>query len=472
MPNASLLDTLLKLHKTKRSGVVRLECGAHKKQIVVRSGRVAFSESNVAQDHLAQILIRSGLISRSHLAGITSLMKGGKNADAAVMSAAGLSRQDLEKAVQEQAVWILSSLIGRDDYTTHFYAGDDLIRREVQLDIPIPEILVLAARRAIKDRRAPGFSGINQALLCSTTSEQGENLSFPLNSREAFAYSLIKTPCPAKNLLELIPAGDSKPEEILLCLLLLRLVRISMPEKSTEVVKESPSAQTALREHLESVVHTFEIASLYEILSVPTDAGEDQIKDAYHKLAKRYHPDRFQSEEHNAALRKIAEQLFTYITGAYTTLSDPALRSNYDETRITKDSRVEAALQARAAVEADKEKMAEALFGMGRIALQNRDYEKAVEHLKECVWLLPDVPRFHHFLAAAQAEIPRYRKEAEQHFLRVLELDRTAVASHIALGKLYLKVNLPRRAEAQFREAMRWEPGNPEAGALLGQVTK
>jgi curved DNA-binding protein CbpA len=468
MPSpVNLVETLLKVHNTSRSGVVRLEHGTQKKQVIIRAGRLAFSESNLPEDHLAQILVRMGLLSRSHLAGITSLMKTGKSADAAIIASARLSRQDVEKAVLEQSVLILSSLLGHRNYEIHFYAGDDLVRREVQLDIPLPEILVLAVRRSVKDHCALGFPGLHQGLLVKTSSEGKEHLKFPLNSHEAFAYSLINAPSLAKNLLTLIPAGEAKPEELLQRLLLLGLIRIDTPESSKNTGKQSSSEQDALRDHLENLVHAFEIASLYEILSVPADATEDQVKEAYHKLAKQYHPDHFQSKEHGAAIRKTAERLFTYITGAYATLGDPALRASYDETRIARDSRVEATLQARAAVEVDKEKMAEALFVMGRSAFQNGDYAKAVEHLKECVWLRPDVAKFHHYLGSAQAEIPKHRKEAERHFLRVLELDRTAVATRIALGKLYLRVNLPRRAEAQFREALRWEPGNPEASGLL-----
>jgi len=39
--------------------------------------------------------------------------------------------------------------------------------------------------------------------------------------------------------------------------------------------------------------------------------------------------------------------------------------------------------------------------------------------------------------------------------------------SRIALGKLYIKVNLPKRAETQFQEVLRWDPENPEANKML-----
>ncbi|MBP1611074.1 MAG: DnaJ-class molecular chaperone with C-terminal Zn finger domain [Acidobacteria bacterium] len=468
----NLVESLLKLDKSKQSGVLRCEGHAYKRQIVARTGRLAFAESNVPDEHLATILIRMGLLKRSHLPGISALMKTGKNSDRAILESTGLSNENMKKAVMEQAVSIMSSLLGREDIKIRFYAGESLVTREIQLDLPLSEILVIAARRAAKEGRPPGVTHWHQLMLIRNPANLKERLNLPLNSHESFALSLIQAPASAEDVLLQIPAGETKPEELLRRLLLLDLLSIDSPRASGGGEKASLPGHDSIQEHLEILLQSFEVSGLYEILSVPTDASNEQIKDAYYKLAKQYHPDRFQSKEHSADLRKTAQKLFTYITGAYATLGDPASRASYDETRNITGSRLKAVIEARAAVEADKEKMADALFSMGRIAFLNGDYDKAVKHLKECVWLCPDVAKYNHHLGSAQAEIPRLRKEAERYFLRALELEFTSVATHISLGKLYLRVNLPRKAEAQFREALRWESDNVEAIRLLEQNTK
>lgn len=63
--------------------------------------------------------------------------------------------------------------------------------------------------------------------------------------------------------------------------------------------------------------------SYYEILGVPKTASADEIKSAYKKLAKQYHPDLNPNNE--AAAEKFKE-----ISEAYETLGNPQKRAEYD----------------------------------------------------------------------------------------------------------------------------------------------
>jgi len=62
----------------------------------------------------------------------------------------------------------------------------------------------------------------------------------------------------------------------------------------------------------------------YEILEIPRSASPDQIKTAYRRLAKRYHPDRNRND-------KSAEGRFKELHQAYEVLNDPAKRRAYDQ---------------------------------------------------------------------------------------------------------------------------------------------
>lgn len=64
----------------------------------------------------------------------------------------------------------------------------------------------------------------------------------------------------------------------------------------------------------------------YEVLGVPKNASDDEIKKAYRKLAMKYHPDRNQGDA-----AKSAEEKFKEAKEAYEMLSDPQKKAAYDQ---------------------------------------------------------------------------------------------------------------------------------------------
>ena len=65
-----------------------------------------------------------------------------------------------------------------------------------------------------------------------------------------------------------------------------------------------------------------EYKDYYKILGVAKDAGADDIKKAYRRLAHKYHPDVSKAED--------AEEKFKEVAEAYATLKDPEKRAAYD----------------------------------------------------------------------------------------------------------------------------------------------
>ncbi|MBQ7779582.1 MAG: molecular chaperone DnaJ [Clostridia bacterium] len=62
----------------------------------------------------------------------------------------------------------------------------------------------------------------------------------------------------------------------------------------------------------------------YEVLGLSKSASDDEIKKAYRKLAKKYHPDMNPGD-------KAAEESFKEVNEAYAVLSDPDKKSKYDQ---------------------------------------------------------------------------------------------------------------------------------------------
>ncbi len=70
---------------------------------------------------------------------------------------------------------------------------------------------------------------------------------------------------------------------------------------------------------------------LYELLGVSRDASASEIKSAYRRLARQYHPD---VNPNNPE----AEEKFKSISDAYSILSDPQKKARYDQYGATSDS--------------------------------------------------------------------------------------------------------------------------------------
>ena len=67
-----------------------------------------------------------------------------------------------------------------------------------------------------------------------------------------------------------------------------------------------------------------EFKDYYTTLGVPRDASDDDIKKAFRKLARQFHPD-------VAKDKRAAEEKFKEINEAYEVLSDPEKRTKYDQ---------------------------------------------------------------------------------------------------------------------------------------------
>ena len=65
----------------------------------------------------------------------------------------------------------------------------------------------------------------------------------------------------------------------------------------------------------------------YEVLGVSRGASDDEIKKAYRKLSRTYHPDANINNPNKAE----AEEKFKEAAEAYEVLSDPEKKSKYDQ---------------------------------------------------------------------------------------------------------------------------------------------
>lgn len=208
----------------------------------------------------------------------------------------------------------------------------------------------------------------------------------------------------------------------------------------------------------------------YDVLDVSRAADLTEIKNAYHDLARRFHPDRF----HQSELRGQVESAFARIGRAYETLSDPKRRGDYDKTVSAKRpaKATEPAPQpAKARQKPAESQRAETSFDLGAAALQRNQIEDAIRYLAEAAMLEPRVARYRAYYGSALMRLPNSRRTAETELQAALKLEPDNATFRVMLAELYQQVGLRKRAEHEAARALTSDPLNKSARAILSNLT-
>lgn len=80
---------------------------------------------------------------------------------------------------------------------------------------------------------------------------------------------------------------------------------------------------------LRALASIVEDLDYYQLLEVRPGATAKEVRDAYHQVARRFHPDRVRQEDEGA--RAAAEQIAKRVSEAYAVLRDPRRRRFYDQ---------------------------------------------------------------------------------------------------------------------------------------------
>ncbi len=115
----------------------------------------------------------------------------------------------------------------------------------------------------------------------------------------------------------------------------------------------------------------------FEVLGIPESASPGQIKTAFFKLAKAYHPDTVPAGS-PPELAKLKADVFAAVSESYRVLGDDKLRAAYvEELKAGSPEQVDAA----------RILAAESAFQKGCISVKARKFQEALELLEEAVKL-------------------------------------------------------------------------------------
>lgn len=237
----------------------------------------------------------------------------------------------------------------------------------------------------------------------------------------------------------------------------------SAAAKAASSAKGASSAPTPaereIRRALEAALPLARDKDLFARLGLPRGATSEDVKGAYLRLVKQFHPDRYGSPA-LADLQGGLREVLAAFNEAYATLSDRVRRTDY-LARSASGGR--AATEAAAAA-------ARADFQKGEAARRTGDHARARLFFEAAV---RSDQRADYLVALAAETLlsgkPEDRERALRHLAEAMK-DPTCSGAFLAAGVMAREENDPDRAEKLFRASLKADPRNEEAARELHQI--
>jgi curved DNA-binding protein CbpA len=184
------------------------------------------------------------------------------------------------------------------------------------------------------------------------------------------------------------------------------------------------------------------VANYYNILGLPRNATDQQIRDRFRQLARQRHPDRFQGEE-----KEKAEVEFQAITEALNALTSPDRRRQHD----LELARPEAQRQG-----VDKEQLTRVYLQRGVRAFRDKNYLEAADNFDRATKADPANAQTWYNLALACEHQVRWRSRAMAAIAQACELEPMKPQYLRAAGRIFGQAGVTSKAISYYEQALNW----------------
>lgn len=441
------------------SGILKATRGKLRRLFCLEGGRLVFAASNVLEEQIEEVLKEKGLLDPAAHAALRESGIAGKRGCCALLLGRGLIREeDLRAALESRLEELLLSTMAWPDGAVEFAAGKPNVEGETPVSLS-PVALVLSYARGPRQSLDAVRRRIGSPALVLRRAGGGAHPG----TLDPVAGALLERCDGGTSVQELVASATAPEPESLRTLHGLLLAGLVEPAGQPSPRRDPRAGEPPLtREECLARLAAAESGDAYDVLGLDRGAPPEKVREAYYAIARRYHPDRFRSGPLRDLLPRF-EEFFTSVTEAYNTLSDPDSRAEYERRAAIGD-------EAGAARAGDTARIARQNFLRGRALVERRRWTEATAFLENAVQLDPGQADYRLELGRLLARSFRRRSEAESHLRRAAELEPAKAAPHVALAQLFkLQGRWPEAFQAA-REALRWEPDNAEARAVLAEL--
>jgi len=465
------------------TGKLRIVSGPLEKCIFFTNGKITFATSNQPSEKLGELLVRDGVITPHDKDMAHNYPIPGKRFGDTLVEMGKLKAEDLPVALSRQVIEIATSVFLLQD--GHYYFSDTArAPQEILIrDLSTPDIIMEGIRKMpySEDMKSSLGSPTKPMKLTSDAYRVAEEVK--LRPTEGFVLSRIDGVATLAEIAPLVPAEEIETYKMLYGLRVLGFLSSGTQHaKTADAVGESksgagprrptPSASDASGAHkvavnlqdLESLHDRVNDIDFYQLLGVARNVSTAEVKRAYYRQAKVYHPDRFRAAGDPDIVKK-ASFVFGKMTEAYEVLVDPKSRATYDGAGVEekKDfARYEERREEKMAEKENLTKAAQESYQKGLDLYNARKYAEAIEPLSQAVKGAPKNLEYALALAWAMAKNPPTKKDAEKAFLRAVNIDKLNAEPYVQMGKFYKENKDYEKAMALFQRAITMDDEHEE----------
>jgi hypothetical protein len=460
----SIPEILRGLYVSRRTGLLHFARGDALRSVRFDKGRMVHASTNDPQAQFGEILVRDALLTRAQLIQAQRVSREKGRRFGKVLGEMGLlSEGAFEDALALYVREVLLDVFSWEESVYSFEECAPAAEEDRTLKLSTGEMILEAVRLLDSERATLRALGDLDRVLAVTTDPFLRFQRISLTPTDGYVMSRVDGLTTARGVIDMVPLPAPEVARSLFGLLCTGII---------EYLSTSPFGDLSLESQRAAVLDAH--ASLhtrnhFEVLGVAPTASADEIKSAYYRLVRLFHPD----GQHNPALRDLRDKLedvFQRISTAYDVLSHPRRRLDYEgflgrQTPQTNAPPAETSAGAPPGWSAER-----AIDDADHMLEEGKSWE-AVGLLYGALPFAQGKLRQRMRLLRAKVYLKHegWMRQAEEELRLALAEDENA-ETHYLLGTLFQSEGLLRRAASHYRRALALSPNHRDAKLRLGEL--
>jgi hypothetical protein len=417
---------------------------------------VVFATSDNEDKDVCESLLDTGKISPEQFdRSIGFMRKAVKSQVAALLALGYIKPEDIVLAVHLQAEKVLMSLLTLDEGGFIFREGPLAPGKLLSYTFNITDLIYQGTKTFGDPEKIRNLCKGRGPIVCLNSDADDYVHKIRLDEREKGVIQFLDRERTIQEVLSMSPLDGPETLRMIYALHNVQALEIIETGHDNHAIEEEHGPAMAEREleavhKIEKLYNEYRSLGYHGVLNVGQKVPLEDIKRAYYRMAREFHPDRHLYLSSNAVKEKL-NVIFSYINEAYQAL-------------IAAQHCQQAMRGGGGTGEGDLsyKQMARQKFEAGMSFLRSGDHEQALTFFGQATNLDASTPAYHYYYGL---ELFRNKKmrEAEASLRKASQLDPHNAVYIAELGHIYLDLGFNTRARNAFEKALKYDPSNQKA---------